>query len=105
MVVRTKRAVAHAREQLGERRVASEVAAHDERVGEVADEWFGLDVCASGAARTDENRLPATVAMQHGHVRREQQLIQRGVVLPRERLERVERLRLDDDGACVHRRT
>jgi hypothetical protein len=64
--VRLKRHVTHARQKLLEGRVAREVAAQDERVGEEADETLGLDPRAARDGRADDHVVESRVALEQG---------------------------------------
>ena len=84
---RVDRALARALQQLGEPRIAGEIAAHDQRVDEKADEPVELRPAAAGDRTADGDVVLARVAHQQHLERGQQRHVQRGVLLARKILE------------------
>ena len=89
MIEPRRDALAQPAKQLGERRIAVEVAALDHGVVHVAHHACQLRLGAARDAGADEHARAPSVAVQHRHVRGEQHEVSRRSASPRERVDRL----------------
>src|SRR6185295_18181812 len=87
VAVSSQRHLAHAPQQLHERRVAAEVRTQHERVHKKTDESFDFRVVAIGDRRTCQDIFRSGIAMQEGLKSGQQGHEEGDIVFPAERLQ------------------